>query len=474
MGCGASVLAEQKQSEAIDELVERDHEKDKQRIKLLLLGAGESGKSTIFKQMRILYGKGFAEEDRRNFKPVIFSNTLLSIKALVQQADELGFNVEAATDKDLVAGLADDTALDPKIAASIERLWQDPGIRQTYDNRSRFQLNDSADFFLSKVTALAAANYVPSEEDVLRSRVRTSGIIEESYDIGGVDFCIYDVGGQRNERKKWIHCFDAVTAVIFVASLSEYDQVLFEDASVNRMVEAINLFSEICNSKWFEHSAMILFLNKKDLFQRKIATVDVRHEGGDGTPPRFLDYTGGCDYEKAKRYITERFIEHNRRTDASQVSSSSDRRGSGRGTGSGSTFVWASALSSSSSFFFPSFPLPFFSSFLSCSAHRARDVRHRHGQRARRVRDLQGGHPQGQQHRLGLHGHVKRHEEPGSREGACALSFLSLSSFLSLAAILVALGSDYSRKLKDRADRVAAAAAAGGIVVDGGVGDMLL
>lgn len=124
---------------------------------------------------------------------------------------------------------------------------------------------------------------------------------------------------QRNERKKWIHCFDSVTAVIFVASLSEYDQVLFEDATVNRMVEAINLFSEICNAKWFEQSSMILFLNKKDLFQKKITTVDIRHEGGDGTPPRFLDYTGGHDYEKGKRYITERFCEHNRRVDSSQL-----------------------------------------------------------------------------------------------------------------------------------------------------------
>jgi len=319
MGCGPSVLAEQKQSQAIDDLVEREHEKDKQRIKLLLLGAGESGKSTIFKQMRILYGKGFGEEDRKNFKPVIFSNTLLSMKTLVQQSDELSFAVEATADKDMIAGLADDTPLDAKVTGAIDRLWKDPGIRQTYDNRARFQLNDSADFFFNKVTALASPAYVPSEEDVLRSRVRTSGIIEETYDIGGVEFIIYDVGGQRNERKKWIHCFDQVTAVIFVASLSEYDQVLFEDATVNRMVEAINLFSEICNSKWFEHSSMILFLNKKDLFAKKIQTIDVRHEGGDGTPPRFLDYTGGCDYDKAKRYITERFTEHNRRTDASQL-----------------------------------------------------------------------------------------------------------------------------------------------------------
>jgi G-protein alpha subunit len=61
---------------------------------------------------------------------------------------------------------------------------------------------------------------------------------------------MYDVGGQRNERKKWIHCFDDVTAVIFVASLSEYDQVLYEDNTVNRMEEAVTLFSDIANSRY--------------------------------------------------------------------------------------------------------------------------------------------------------------------------------------------------------------------------------
>ena len=56
---------------------------------------------------------------------------------------------------------------------------------------------------------------------------------------------MYDVGGQRNERRKWIHCFEDVTAVIFVAAISEYDQKLFEDGATNRMVEALELFEEV-------------------------------------------------------------------------------------------------------------------------------------------------------------------------------------------------------------------------------------
>ena len=85
---------------------------------------------------------------------------------------------------------------------------------------------------------------------------------------------MFDVGGQRNERKKWIHCFDGVNAIIFVAAISEYDQALFEDRETNRMTEALNLFAEIANSRWFTDTAIILFLNKKDLFEEKIKKVD--------------------------------------------------------------------------------------------------------------------------------------------------------------------------------------------------------
>jgi len=93
-----------------------------------------------------------------------------------------------------------------------------------------------------------APGFVPSEADVLRTRVRTTGIVENEFEIQGNKFKMYDVGGQRNERKKWIHCFEKVTAVLFVGVLSEYDMVLYEDEKMNRMDETLSLFDEICNS----------------------------------------------------------------------------------------------------------------------------------------------------------------------------------------------------------------------------------
>lgn len=98
-------------------------------------------------------------------------------------------------------------------------------------------------------------NYIPSQQDVLRTRVKTTGIVETIFTFKGLKFRMFDVGGQRNERKKWIHCFEGVTAIIFCVSLSGYDLVLAED-------EEMKLFDSICNNKWFIQTSIILFLNK--------------------------------------------------------------------------------------------------------------------------------------------------------------------------------------------------------------------
>jgi guanine nucleotide-binding protein G(i) subunit alpha len=60
----------------------------------------------------------------------------------------------------------------------------------------------------------------------------TTGIIETKIRIGNLSYRFFDVGGQRSERKKWIHCFQNVNAIIFLVACSEYDQVLREQASV--------------------------------------------------------------------------------------------------------------------------------------------------------------------------------------------------------------------------------------------------
>ncbi len=90
-------------------------------------------------------------------------------------------------------------------------------------------------------------DYIPSEQDVLRTRIKTTGIVEVQFLYKGLRFRIFDVGGQRSERKKWIHCFEGVTAIIFTVALSEYDLLLAEDQDMvfqfdfNRVHSSISL-----------------------------------------------------------------------------------------------------------------------------------------------------------------------------------------------------------------------------------------
>jgi len=194
--------------------------------------------------------------------------------------------------------------LTPELGHAIQALWREPTILAAYEKRSTFQLPDSAAYFFSKIDHVARKDYIPNNDDILRARVRTTGIVENNFSIDGNNFQMFDVGGQRNERKKWIHCFESVTAVLFVAAISEYDQTCFEDETTNRMTEALTLFDEISNSRWFEKTSIILFLNKRDLFAEKIKRVPLA--------TAFPDYKGKNEYEEAIKYITQQFEDRSR------------------------------------------------------------------------------------------------------------------------------------------------------------------
>ena len=61
---------------------------------------------------------------------------------------------------------------------------------------------------------------------------------------------MFDVGGQRSERKKWIHCFESVTSIIFCVALSEYDQVLLEESNQVYYLRALRWVGRISSANY--------------------------------------------------------------------------------------------------------------------------------------------------------------------------------------------------------------------------------
>lgn len=135
-----------------------------------------------------------------------------------------------------------------------------------------------------------------------------------------VGFRLVDVGGQRSERRKWIHCFEGVSAILYVMAINEYDEKLFEDESVNRMHESIELFASVCKEKFLKNIPIIVFLNKVDLFMDKILKVDLNGlyfvviADSDVLSVCFPEYTGGRDYDNAISFIKKK-LKANRDTE---------------------------------------------------------------------------------------------------------------------------------------------------------------
>ncbi|XP_074168401.1 guanine nucleotide-binding protein G(t) subunit alpha-1 isoform X1 [Rhinolophus sinicus] len=322
--------------------------------------------------MKIIHQDGYSLEECLEFIAIIYGNTLQSILAIVRAMTTLNIQYgDSARQDDArklmhMADTIEEGTMPKEMSDIIQRLWKDSGIQACFDRASEYQLNDSAGYYLSDLERLVTPGYVPTEQDVLRSRVKTTGIIETQFSFKDLNFRydpgpasslwgpaseftaprplasqwphpyrrhfgfsdspqaerpgpsrslltrrMFDVGGQRSERKKWIHCFEGVTCIIFIAALSAYDMVLVEDDEVNRMHESLHLFNSICNHRYFATTSIVLFLNKKDVFSEKIKKAHLSI--------CFPDYDGPNTYEDAGNYIKVQFLELNMRRDVKEI-----------------------------------------------------------------------------------------------------------------------------------------------------------
>ncbi|EGD78717.1 guanine nucleotide binding protein [Salpingoeca rosetta] len=303
MSCGSSET--DKRSKKIDKALRKAGHQSKGVFKILLLGTGESGKSTVVKQMKILYCGGFGDEERQRFRILVFRNCLRSMKALVDAMDllEIAFEnqslIEQAYDL-LDISEASFTDLAPH-KELFRKLWEDKGVQKAYARRDEFQLSVSTAYFFDKLNDLCEPSYIPDNDDILRAREATTGIHEVSFEVEKATFRMLDVGGQRSERRKWIHCFENITSIIFISAANEYDQVLAEDSETNRMKESVALFAQIIGYWWFRETSFVLFLNKQDLLEEKVKRSSLKKHF-----PEFPGPDG--DYEAAREFIQDLYF----------------------------------------------------------------------------------------------------------------------------------------------------------------------
>jgi len=306
MGCASSQpeSAESLQSKNIDNLLNDAKNESLLDFKVLLLGAGESGKSTVVKQLKVLHKVQMDDQELLSYAVNIHKNTVQCMQNLLENSDTLGIPIDAGLQqsaenvKSFIFD-SDQKKIPVSVANDIEALWKSAEIQQVWSRRSEFWFLDATPYYFENIQRFIEDGYVPTEEDCIMTRVRTTGIAVTEFDEGSVHFRVVDVGGQRNERKKWIHCFDDVKALLFVVNLAGYDQVMFEDPNQNRMNESLDLFGQICNNPVFSSTPIFLCFNKKDLFEQMIQTNDLCK--------CFPDYTGEKEVQVALQFIESKF-----------------------------------------------------------------------------------------------------------------------------------------------------------------------
>ncbi|KAK1802379.1 hypothetical protein P4O66_022047, partial [Electrophorus voltai] len=370
---GSQLTEEDKAAKIHSASIDRDlyeyAKRDMNVVKILMLGAAESGKSTLVKQMKIIHSNGFTKQELATFKPAVLDNLLTSMKFVLYGMGMLRINLANSKNKVhahtvLSCGRCfdEEQVLFPFISHALSCLWADQGVQSAATRGYEYELNDSALYFFENMARIISPDYVPTEMDVLRVRIRTTGVIETQFKVKHLVFrscavliraslnctfqqsgggyvaaadcslisCgvwtllggsraptrsgverhaverLYDVGGQRTERRKWISCFEDVRAVLFVVALSGYDMTLVEDPSMNRLQESLKLFSSICNNVFFRTTSMILFMNKIDLFQEKIL-----HSGRHLRHYLPLFKGADCDVDSAARFIAAMFVSQN-------------------------------------------------------------------------------------------------------------------------------------------------------------------
>uniref|UniRef100_A0A3B1JSK4 Guanine nucleotide-binding protein G(i) subunit alpha-2 n=1 Tax=Astyanax mexicanus TaxID=7994 RepID=A0A3B1JSK4_ASTMX len=313
MGCTVSAedKAAAERSKMIDKNLREDGEKAAREVKLLLLGDTTYSVSSLnLLCFRIIHEDGYSEDECKQYRAVVYSNTIQSIMAIIKAMGNLKIEYSDAS-RAKVTSAEEQGILPDDLSNVIRRLWADSGVQGCFGRSREYQLNDSAAYYLNDLERIARADYIPTQQDVLRTRVKTTGIVETHFTFKDLHFKMFDVGGQRSERKKWIHCFEGVTAIIFCVALSAYDLVLAEDEEMNRMHESMKLFDSICNNKWFTETSIILFLNKKDLFEEKITSSPLNI--------CFPEYSGANKYDEAASYIQTKFEDLNKKKDTKEI-----------------------------------------------------------------------------------------------------------------------------------------------------------
>ncbi|KAI1073878.1 G-protein alpha subunit-domain-containing protein [Whalleya microplaca] len=234
--------------------------------KLLILGTSTSGKSTLLRALRYAAGEDVFRESMQSYRGIIRSHAIESVISMLRWALDNNRIDKAIDYVDVQRYFLNPESLF-SYSSTVSTLWADSKFRAAYQEFREEPFIDNSEYYITSIDRLSAPEYIPTNGDIMRSSVRTAGISKYPLSFHGHLYTIFDMGGCRPERRKWIHSFEDVSTILYTVDTTAYSKMLYEDTEVNQMLEELLLFESMAKGGWFEKTNLILIFTKIDLLE---------------------------------------------------------------------------------------------------------------------------------------------------------------------------------------------------------------
>jgi len=273
-------------------------------LKLLLLGAPQTGKSTFLKQLQFCYLQGYNDDQRTEIKRALRDNLVVGFRDLIEYAEkenkEFADGSKTAVSYFKEVSLADESFND-ELIAHAKKFWKDPKMGEMWDKRDTIPtlLVMNLDYIMDNIDRIGGKDTQATDEDVLRSRQRTMQSYQINFEFKGYDFEVTDVGGQKTSRRRWSQVVENPTAIIYFTSLSDYNVRSF-DGEGTKFQESVDIWKTVVETAAFSNAVLILMLNKYDLFVEKLKKIPFSKA--------YKKYQGSDEPDEVAKYLKDRFL----------------------------------------------------------------------------------------------------------------------------------------------------------------------
>eukprot|EP01080_Neovahlkampfia_damariscottae_P011385 gene11385-4552_t len=251
-------------------------------IKILLLGPGEVGKSTIYKRICQWNNKNYSLGEYLVHKDALLGNIIFSFKKIfVILENDPTWRISLSQEENEFVDRLSNIPID---ILSVSRFFNEEDVqfikdlstnklvKSIIDHNHKYLVNDKIAYWIENIDTIfnIDSNSGIDFDLILSCQLKTTGIVRTNFIYKGRKFQLFDTGGQRNERKKWMNLYENVDAVLMIGALSQFNELCYEDEKTNKVQECLQLVEDLGLCKSLSNVPFYLYLNKHDIFIKEL------------------------------------------------------------------------------------------------------------------------------------------------------------------------------------------------------------